>query len=500
MADAVVAGWSGHDFQARLFWIKASALLDPHKHFVVEVTYEANGPKSFDDVVVRYDPGLQSPTGAPIAADHYQIKFHMDGAGRFGYADLVDPKFLGATAFSLLERLRDAKGAAPRNSAFTLVTIDRIADGDELDNIVSTVDGSLRLDRLFDGSGDKSKKGKIRKLWRDHLGLSSNEELEEILTGLRISAGMMTLEKLRDDVNDAFRRVGLLPCYETAEFKYDGAAKAIKGQQRNRFDRQNFPDLCREQNWFDAAPAKTYNSVSIRSFPVSPVYDLESVPEDTLSLLHLFDERHLRAGGDWQSEVQPAVEQFLNQVAGRHRDIRLNLDAHASIAFLAGSKLGPKSGIAVELVQKGRGAPSIWLPDDGKDGPNPKVTTEEIGEGKEAALVVSLSHDVLDYVRDYVKAKVPEVGRLIHVLPENGPGQQSIAGGQHAGRLADAAADAVRRARLPHGAKTHVFVSGPNAFSFFLGQHRQAMGPCMLYEYDFSGQIDRSYHASFWMK
>lgn len=57
MADAVIANWDGHDYQARFFWIHASGLRDPEKPHVVEVSYEADGPKGFDDVIVRYSPG-----------------------------------------------------------------------------------------------------------------------------------------------------------------------------------------------------------------------------------------------------------------------------------------------------------------------------------------------------------------------------------------------------------------------------------------------------------
>ncbi|CAD2246686.1 SAVED domain-containing protein [Xanthomonas arboricola] len=42
----------------------------------------------------------------------------------------------------------------------------------------------------------------------------------------------------------------------------------------------------------------------------------------------------------------------------------------------------------------------------------------------------------------------------------------------------------------------HLFVAGPNAFAFFLGQQRHAMGPMCLYEFDFDGRRDRSYRAS----
>jgi hypothetical protein len=501
LADAVVASWSGHDYQARLFWIKASALRNPAQHYVIEVAYEANGPKSFDDVVVRYDPPRQSATGYPVAADYHQVKFHMNIAGRFGFEDLVKPEFLNAKTISLLQRLQDAKKSAAPNSAFTLVTIDSIKQDDPLIKLISGIDGSLMLDKLFDKTKtDDSIMGAVRKLWKEHLRLSSNDELRTVLEGLRISAGYATLEKLREDVNLSFQVVGLLPCYESAGFKYDAEARALKAQNRNRFDRDAFEKLCQEMNWINQAPSRDYRAVSIRSFPVNPIHDLEAAPEDTLSLLHMFDERHLQPGGDWQTGVQPAIDGFLGKVVRQYPSIRLLLDAHLSIAFLAGARLGLKSGVAVELIQKGRNAHTVWLADDGKNGPAPEIEIHEIGDGKDVALVVSLSRDALEDVRDYALQKLPDVGRLIHVRPQGGPGQTAIAGGQHAAALADAAEAAVRKARVPFGAKTHVFVSGPNSFMFFLGQHQDSMGQCILYEFDFKKRVDGSYHPSFWMK
>ena len=46
MADAVVARWHGDNYQARVFWENAFNLLSPHS-CVVEVTFEADGPKAF---------------------------------------------------------------------------------------------------------------------------------------------------------------------------------------------------------------------------------------------------------------------------------------------------------------------------------------------------------------------------------------------------------------------------------------------------------------------
>ena len=55
MANSVVPRWHGDNYQARIFWENALNLLDDAS-CVVEVTFEADGPKAFDDVVVRYDP------------------------------------------------------------------------------------------------------------------------------------------------------------------------------------------------------------------------------------------------------------------------------------------------------------------------------------------------------------------------------------------------------------------------------------------------------------
>ena len=55
MADAVVALWHGANYQARVFWDNALNLLMPESR-VVEVTFEANGPRAFDDVVVKVRP------------------------------------------------------------------------------------------------------------------------------------------------------------------------------------------------------------------------------------------------------------------------------------------------------------------------------------------------------------------------------------------------------------------------------------------------------------
>ncbi len=129
MARANVARRHGDDFQARLFWLKAASLLDPNSP-VVKVAYET-GPKSFDDIMVEYDPNAAPPDheGKPIYRRYLQCKWHTT-AGTFGYQDLIDPAFINAARYSLLQKAQHAQARYAPDGAgcrFELVTNWRIS-------------------------------------------------------------------------------------------------------------------------------------------------------------------------------------------------------------------------------------------------------------------------------------------------------------------------------------------------------------------------------------
>jgi hypothetical protein len=186
---------------------------------------------------------------------------------------------------------------------------------------------------------------------------------------------------------------------------------------------------------------------------------------------------------------------FLGRVRQNEKYIRLSLEAHASIAFLAGSLLGLKSGTDVEVVQKGRGPTIIWRSDDGKTGPAMSVTETKVGDGSDVAVVVSLARNALADVEEYIQQQPGVFGRILHFVAAGGHGPAAVVGGTHAAALADQIADKVGELRLRGGAKAHLFIAAPNGFTFFLGQHRDAMGAVVLYEFDFTGT--KTYHPSF---
>lgn len=500
MADAVTAQWHGHNYQSRVFWLNAFDLLRPTT-CVCEVTFEADGPKAFDDVVVQYDPPVPRSGAERIAAEYHQIKWHVQTGGRFGYQDLVDPRFIGATRYSLLERLNAAKETATGPCRLLLVTPDRIIDGDPLGWIVSANDRSLLFERLFDGTTDRSRMGKVRKCWREHLGLRDDDALRAVIEGLSIVEGYRSLEELRKEVNFKAEQVGLKPCSESdSDFRYDELARQLKVRGVSAMDRESLISICKEEGLWVGEPTTSdpFKPVAIRSFLGLSTDVAPAAPEDTLLLTDSFRQRYLHDERDWQRDIRPRVEDFLSNAAKRAPEMRLILDVHASIAFLAGSVLDLKSGIRVELVQKGRVGVRTWRADDGAQDEPLLQRLETLGEHDGLAVAVGLTQAVERHVKRYVDGQLPEVGRLLAFAPPAGPGQQSVAGGQHAATMAEQVSNAIRAAKIENpDATVHLFAAAPNSFLFYLGQHHQGIAPVVVYEFDFDRQGNKTYQPSF---
>ena len=68
--------------------------------------------------------------------------------------------------------------------------------------------------------------GHVRKLWREHLALASDDELRSVLTGLRIVEGHRSLDELREHINLRAQVVGLLAYSDaSSDFRYDELAR-----------------------------------------------------------------------------------------------------------------------------------------------------------------------------------------------------------------------------------------------------------------------------------
>jgi hypothetical protein len=167
---------------------------------------------------------------------------------------------------------------------------------------------------------------------------------------------------------------------------------------------------------------------------------------------------------------------------------------HVSLAFGVGAILNVKSGKAIEIEQRAGGR-HIWSATDkplDPAWPTLSIVEETVQGGADLAVAVSLTHDVAPAVRRYVQ-KLAAVGTLMTASPVGGPSYQSVRSGSHAAAMVSFLLGAIRASAKGGPRRVHLFIAGPNAFAFFLGQSQAAIGAVSIYEWDFDGLRDGDY-------
>jgi len=475
MSKSVAARSFGDDYQGRFFWLQVCRLFEERTK-VVRVEMENKNVKSLDDVVVYYKGMFDN--GKPITADYYQVKFHLTTAGAFTWQGMMDPKFINASSVSLLSRIHNAqknlatKGQGFRFNIFSPWTAH---PDDEMAKLLDLTDGHVRWDILSKGSA-RSKMGKIRNAWCQHLQLAADEDLRCVLAPIRIKQGP-TFEELGRQMNCELKYVGFKPMQEGALVNpYDELARKFIQQGRTSFTRVEIEGVCRREGlWVGRTiPEPNAIRIGVRSFwKFAEV--LEDETDTTLCLLRYFDGRVPKNISVWNKAIIPEITQFVrkNIVPSQHYHIRLQ--THGTIAFFMGWELNPKSGVDIVPVQDSITGRHIWrsLKIDAKKRnkyPSWKIESTQLQLAKcgETVLAISVSHDIERDVLNYTKRSIRTASLLIHCrLPVLGPA--AILNGTHAQLLAEDLVHGILKYR-PHYSILHVFFSAPNGFMFFLGR------------------------------
>jgi len=492
----------GDRYQSRFFWLIACKLFERYSR-VNKVCYEI-GPSGFDDISVYYSkPVIDLETDMTVLQDHYQIKFHTTYSSAVGWQSLSDPGFINASSRSLLQRLQQIQRSDDLpQGAFRLyfVTPWHLLQGDPLSGLVSGIDGALILDKLFDGRKN-SVFARIRKTWRDHLGLFNDDELRAVLSPLRLKVASPSLGGLTSLLSTSLGSVGLKPIDPTLRIcPYDDLLRNLVESNRREFDRDTLMETCkREGLWVGLKDDRPASWIGVRSF-LRWAEDMEDKTESMLCLLDQFSGRKLATNSSWDEEIKPRLSEFLDKVVKPGQAYNLLLDAHFSIAFACGHMLGTKSGADVAPVQRGSRGVMIWRRDDTvrQDRPHLKWASEVLNpSGGDVALALSISHPIAEDVREFIRTNQIPVGRLIHGTLDVGPGIDRIVDGNHAWQLAEeVSVEIKKRSPAERLHDLHIFVSAPNGFSFYLGQIASGFGRCVLYEYDFEKNVAGGYERS----
>ena len=497
MANAVIARTEGDDYQARFFWLQICRLFHPHTK-VTRVGYEVAEAKSFDDVVVSYNPPVNNDRGGEVTTDYFQVKFHVSQNEAIQFVSLMNPQFIGATRFSFLQRLRDAYFRTKDNGGcrFILVTPWVLDSEDPISRLVNNNAGQLHLNRLFEPSPG-SRMGSLRQKVAEHLEIDE-DALYQVLASMRVLHSFGSLSDLNDRLNDKLSLAGMKPMENTGSYSpYDDLAKKLLRSGRQVFSAYEIEEICeREGLWVGFRDLSDGGAdMGIRSF-VRRTENMEDDTDAVLDLVPYFDGRTIHKCSLWNDEVAPRVVQFLEDHTKLGGAYRLRVDAHTSVAVLSGYALDTKAGVNISLVQKTRSGVEIWDIEQRATLPSQEWEFNWIdGRASDGDLAVSVSitHDVsMDVTAFLNDAAIPIRGTFAATLPR--AGNTVIRDGPHALALAQALVAELRKQRKS-GQIIHLFMAAPNGFSFVLGQHLRPVGPTVVYEFDFESSAPGAYQA-----
>lgn len=504
MAQAVITRRDGDVFQARMFWLHAARLLDPESN-VLRVGFES-GLKGFDDIWIEYDPDKAPPDhfGQPLRFERMQCKWHAV-PGLFTHVDLTSPEYINATTTSLLQRALDAHrydAANDQVSKLVLVTNHSVATEDILSRHIRQRSLNLDVNQLFDGTTPRSVRGKLRKLWAEHLGIDE-DELKKLCCRLGFNLTRDSLDGLRELLDQACRANGLIrPIPNASTTLYDSNIFEWVGHQRTEYTRESFRDQCAQEGLLASKPANPVYTFGVKTFEHA-LDRLDNRCAEVLNLVSEFDERIIRNTDAWRDSLLPRLREYLLKLPTRDGRIRLAVEAHATLAFAAGAILDTKSGRLVELEQRSP-VMKVWAADDEQlsslDSTWVFEEHELDPEGKGTALAVGVTRDTEGAVRHYLGQSGLKLRRLLVARPSAGVSAQSVTSGAHANALAEQLAARVGADRDDRPCsrleRYHLFIAAPNAFTFYLGRQVAMLKPLTLYEFDFGFHVDNSYQPS----
>jgi hypothetical protein len=490
----------GLDYQAVWFWRQACRLFQPSTP-VLKVVFESNELSSFDDVVVYYNRPIPDERGDLCNIDCYQLKYHVDHAGSIGYRDLIEPSFIGATKYSLLNKLQLAQERyAPegQGSRFYLVSPWHVNPDDPLAKLVSNHGGEIRMEVLRD---DKYRK--VRYTWKEHLNVDDSG-LERILRTLRIHV-TSDLNSERTRLNEFMVGVGLIPSQDIVSMKpYEDLVRKCLEQGKNEFTKASLLDICTREGLYrglDTGASHQAIHLGVRSFFRWAEY-MEDATDQMICFLRYFDNRHIRDPRFWNEFIFPGLNEFIQQHIRRGSHFQLHLDTHTTIAFAAGYCLS-KSGVDAAPIQYTGTIANIWISGDPSSSgglPDWQYTSVDIPGscGNEVAMAISITHEIEHDVQAYVASVLPKVRRILVCSLGKHTGSGSIRDADHATLLAGRLQKWLHnnRTSLERSQRLHIFASAPNGFMFFLGKLAMDFGRVQMYEFDFGSGEPAAYSPS----
>lgn len=488
---------SGDEYQACFFWIQICKLFDPCTN-VCKVDYEANSIKSFDDVVVHYSEPQVDNNSSNFYTDYYQIKFHVTNNGSFKWNNLMEPSFINAKTFSILQRLYDAqKEYAPNGteSRFIIVSPWNIHPDDDLASYISNDKGEIRINKLFQG-GENSKAGKIRTAYKEHLNIKSNDELRIMLTSLRICFRYYSQGVLMELLNILLTQAGFEPIKNNSLINsYTSLIRKLKQLGNNEFSKNDIIKICQREGLYIGEKKLSGISIGIRSFSRYA----ENETSNMISFLDYFNGRYIKNSNYWYSRIYPELSKYFSKIIKSGITYTLFLDTHTTIAFASGYYLDPKVGAKIRPVQKSLNGCTVWEYNNDQihkekycDWAVDKIHVND--SNFDVVLALNITHHIFDDVTHYIRETALPIRSILNCSIGDNCNHLSIKDGEHAWLLVNQISRLLKERTIEEKeGVVHIFAAAPNGFMFFLGQISRCFGRCIIYEFDFEHKYNGSY-------
>lgn len=495
----VSARIEGDLYQGLVFWKEASQLLHKNNTIVARVCFELDSAAGVDDVVVYYHKKIQTGSGE-ADSDYYQVKYHVDQKGSYSSDSFIDPKAINSTKSILQKFYACFQKLKAEGKSFRLFFMSNWNwdSTDDLNGLFREDDGALPA--IFFTDGPKSKLGKIRNKWQQHLNIC-DDDFSTFAKCLRIKTNYLMRGDFTRFVSQSLELAGLKPHDPSNKINpYDALYQKLLIEKNNDFTAEKLRQICENEGLFIKEAPAPPKRIGIRGFKRF-AERMEDTTVQICCLLDLFEGRHLKPAKTWVDVKNKLIHFFEKEeirMLVKEEDVFLDLDCHLTSALIAGYELDLKSGARVFPIQKG-GANIFWKPDGEKDpswGWNEQKINIDGIAGNDIAVLVSITRPVNDSALDYIKNH-SDIGDVYSFESNSGQGHQALSNALHAKTLAN---DLVQRLRnikgLNQNKVVHLFVSAPNSFVYFLGQNREGLGSIRMYEFDFSNEKDSGYTPS----
>ncbi len=456
----------GDDFQHLYAWYQAVGLLIPREN-IVSVRIEAKESGNVDDVViVRSRP----PT------TYCQLKYAVDASTPLDSE--LWTKTSTANARSLLRKFWDSwkslSSVGPPD--MRLVTNRGIDPGCPVMILRDGRMGRL-VPRLALAAGG-SPAGKTRRAWADHLGVSE-QDLLAMLEHLALLTDQGPWAFLGEAAAARMGEASLRTDFTAVEIGMGAARKWVATGVRE-ISARDMEKVVADSGLRGERRKATLlvEAIERDAWADSATVHLDWV--DAYLGENARSRRALRDPSDWNKRFLPDLHRAAIQLRAQgFTDVLVRGHMRLPTWFAVGAEFSDTTQWRVSALQRGE----EWTGDSRTHVREVRTRSEDIGQGNELAVGVSITNDVSAQVVPFLRgAKIP-VARYCDLSPTSGPARDSIVGASDAMSFAMSIRSEIWKAvGATRATRVHLFVSAPAALALFLGHIWNRIPETQTYE------------------